>query len=413
MKKFENKIRISGTYYSGASCCLGVTDLSIDIQRPHLSQRLLVSCTPDDAVSRLEQLYVVCRQSQKTAAMLVLGVEHNRVLAQQRVVLESIEQLLWRTAIDLPHFLALGSGVEPFSLIRRYISCQLAAEEISWHRCKELVNTLEEFFKLMLGCSTQDLLSFDRDQFFDWLDQNQAMFAVCLRRVKAVQYAKHWKANYHLMPLNIVETRQEQLLYSILGGSTLNGLNINHKSFCHQPVLEGEPLETGPLPYMQQQPLIQQLIEANDHPLVVRYTARLLYLASLIDHQKIMEPLGIAGSYSGSCSASKSSFTDIDDIRCAEEGGVAAIQHYRMSWVNSVRGLLLHVAAVENGLVVDYRICAPTEWNFHTEGVLGQLVTGLACANISQLKSAIELSALALDPCVPFAVDIREAENNR
>ena len=417
MIKLENKIVISGNY-----CAPKLTDLTVDIQRPLLSQRLLVSCSPEDAVSRLEQLYVVCRQSQKTAAMLALGIEHQTGLARQRVVLETIEQLLWRMAIDLPHFLALGSGAEAFSLIRRYISCQLAAEVMSWNRCQELVTTLEAFFKLMLGCSAGELLRFDRDQFFTWLNQSQAMFAVCLGQVKAVAYAEPSKASYRLMPTNVIEAQGEQLLHAVLTGKGLPEKGLTGKrstvaggadiSFCQQPVLDGKPTETGPLAYMQQQPLIQQMIELNDHPLVVRYSARLLYLASLIDSRKIMEPQGIAGHYSatGSGSETHRSVNGMDRIRGGKENSVAG-QHYRMSWVNSVRGLLLHVAAVENGSVLDYRICAPTEWNFHSEGALAQLVTGLTGAKLATLKSAIELSALALDPCVPFAVDLVEAEN--
>ncbi|OMH32118.1 nickel-dependent hydrogenase large subunit [Motiliproteus sp. MSK22-1] len=402
MIKLENKIVISGTY-----CAPEITDLTIDIQRPQWSQRLLVSCSPEDAVSRLEQLYVVCRQSQKTAAMLALGIEQQTVLARQRVVLETIEQLLWRMAIDLPHFLALGSGAEPFSLIRRYISCQLAAEEMSWNRCNELVQTLAAFFKLMLGCSVCELLCFDRDQFNRWLNQSQAMLAVCLRQVKAVAYAKQTKASYRLMPTNVVEAQGEQLLHSILTGT--GGAD---RSFCQQPLLKGKPIETGPLAYMQQQPLIQQMIEFNDHPLVVRYSARLLYLATLIDSQRIMEPQGIAGVYSAPCSGAETDrAVNGTDSTSIKKDSLTAGQHYRMSWVNSVRGLLLHVAAVKNGSVVDYRICAPTEWNFHPEGALSQLVTGLTGAKVVTLKSAIELSALAFDPCVPFAVDLVEAEN--
>ncbi|WP_319381231.1 hypothetical protein, partial [Thiomicrorhabdus sp.] len=47
------------------------------------------------------------------------------------------------------------------------------------------------------------------------------------------------------------------------------------------------------------------------------------------------------------------------------------------SWVETARGRLYHLAHVESGKVTDYAICAPTEWNFHPDGVAKQLLNEL------------------------------------
>ena len=126
----EGRVEISATL-TGSQ----IGELSIAAKRPQLAGQLLLGCQPEQAIERLEQLCVVCRQSQKGAALLALGCDLDSRLVQQRIVLESIEQLLWRLAIDLPHYLAQGVGVEPFALIRRIISNQLAAEALSDDGC--------------------------------------------------------------------------------------------------------------------------------------------------------------------------------------------------------------------------------------------------------------------------------------
>ncbi len=47
----------------------------------------------------------------------------------------------------------------------------------------------------------------------------------------------------------------------------------------------------------------------------------------------------------------------------------------------TARGLLLHRVQVERGLVTDYRIVAPTEWNFHPGGPLAQGLNGRSAAD--------------------------------
>ncbi|MBF6057678.1 hypothetical protein [Thiomicrorhabdus heinhorstiae] len=73
------------------------------------------------------------------------------------------------------------------------------------------------------------------------------------------------------------------------------------------------------------------------------------------------------------------------------------------SWVETARGRLYHLAHVESGKVTDYAICAPTEWNFHPDGVAKQLLNELS-KQVSDSKRWEEFAALCaqvIDPCVP------------
>ncbi|HBQ37055.1 MAG TPA: Ni,Fe-hydrogenase I large subunit, partial [Rhodobacteraceae bacterium] len=58
---------------------------------------------------------------------------------------------------------------------------------------------------------------------------------------------------------------------------------------------------------------------------------------------------------------------------------------------------LIHMARMENGLIADYKILAPTEWNFHPDGVASQALAGLVP---DQARALVE----AIDPCVDFEV---------
>lgn len=68
-----------------------------------------------------------------------------------------------------------------------------------------------------------------------------------------------------------------------------------------------------------------------------------------------------------------------------------------VAWCEMARGLLLHsVRTDDQGRVQDYRVLAPTEWNFHPQGSLGQAVASLAPDD----RNSARLLAAAFDPCV-------------
>lgn len=63
--------------------------------------------------------------------------------------------------------------------------------------------------------------------------------------------------------------------------------------------------------------------------------------------------------------------------------------------VETARGRLVHLARVENDVIKEYKILAPTEWNFHPEGVVSKALVGL---NAEEARVVVE----AIDPCVDF-----------
>ena len=72
-----------------------------------------------------------------------------------------------------------------------------------------------------------------------------------------------------------------------------------------------------------------------------------------------------------------------------------------IAWCEMARGLLLHWVQLDaQGQVLDYRVVAPTEWNFHPHGALAQALATLA----PQDATSASALAAAFDACVACQV---------
>ena len=82
-------------------------------------------------------------------------------------------------------------------------------------------------------------------------------------------------------------------------------------------------------------------------------------------------------------------------------GALPLAEGQALAWCEMARGLLLHWVQLDaQGAVLDYRVLAPTEWNFHPEGALARAVSALppGATVVAQTLAA------AFDPCVTCTV---------
>jgi hypothetical protein len=83
-----------------------------------------------------------------------------------------------------------------------------------------------------------------------------------------------------------------------------------------------------------------------------------------------------------------------------------------LAWVEMARGLLIHQVALQAPVageplrVMSCQVLAPTEWNFHPEGLVAQTLSRLPVA-LRDLSARVHLLMAAFDPCVPFHIDAR------
>jgi Ni,Fe-hydrogenase I large subunit len=69
----------------------------------------------------------------------------------------------------------------------------------------------------------------------------------------------------------------------------------------------------------------------------------------------------------------------------------------------------MHHVHIVDTRVAEYVIVAPTEWNFHEDGAFAQDMRGLVEKDESELRLLAQISALSLDPCVAYEVEIHNA----
>lgn len=74
--------------------------------------------------------------------------------------------------------------------------------------------------------------------------------------------------------------------------------------------------------------------------------------------------------------------------------------------VEATRGMLAHRVELVDGVIGRYQILAPTEWNFHPQGVVSRALLGAPAADV---EFALKAFVMALDPCVPFDLAVSHA----
>jgi coenzyme F420-reducing hydrogenase alpha subunit len=78
--------------------------------------------------------------------------------------------------------------------------------------------------------------------------------------------------------------------------------------------------------------------------------------------------------------------------------------------VDSARGRLYHALRLDDaGRIADYRLVAPTEWNFHPDGPFVRLLSGANIGTGAAARRRVERLAFVFDPCIAVGVEVREA----
>lgn len=145
--------------------------------------------------------------------------------------------------------------------------------------------------------------------------------------------------------------------------------------FVARPIWQGQPHETSPFTRVHPLPLI----EVYGAGLLVRLAAQLTEVATRLRL--------LGGNVSG---------------RAVPAAPIAEVNGVGLGRVFAARGLLAHLVHVEDGRVREYRILAPTEWNFHPRGVVARALESLPPGPEEQLRRQAELLITAIDPCVAF-----------
>ena len=77
--------------------------------------------------------------------------------------------------------------------------------------------------------------------------------------------------------------------------------------------------------------------------------------------------------------------------------------------INTARGVLTHAVHLDAGKVTEYRVWAPTDAFFADAAALSGLLAGRSFAAPDEARRALDQAILALDPCVPYVLELNDA----
>jgi len=215
----------------------------------------------------------------------------------------------------------------------------------------------------------------DLDQ---WMSRGDTASARLLWKLRDDQLGQLGDADVHSLPAVEPQVMTQRLQQT------------DADRFVALPEWGAQPCETTPLTRQIDHPLIQSLLPCYGAGLLTRMVARLLELASLPARlQQLLHEL--MGGQAAETDA------PIDDHGDGESG---------LGMVEAARGRLIHRVAQADGIIRRYQILAPTEWNFHPEGVVARGLLGLVADNDHLLKHYAGLFINAVDPCVGYRLEV-------
>ncbi|MDP3483110.1 MAG: hypothetical protein Q8S05_07375 [Sulfuricella sp.] len=356
------------------------------IGRAELQPRPLVRATElvrgktaGQAAVVIPMLFSICGKAQGAAAAVALafaqGGEPDRVAERERLVLaEALQELLWRFLLDLPKLMgSQGNAVLLASLRKGLAQAAAGQNETAWQTFAAQAETALN--QAILGMPVADWRKLaDLEQLSEWLRRAETETARNL--LELWNGAGRWgDGGTALMPA----ASRERILNEVLPG--LEG----DEHFAQRPHWQGQVMETGSLARMQTHPVLAELLRQEGASILARFLACLFEMAELLDRLREPEEPGWVQ-------------------------GAALGQGIGLAWVQTARGLLLHRAELDGqGIVADYRIVAPTEWNFHPAGPCVEALTGKPASSADEARRSAELLVQALDPCVAYSIEVEHA----
>ncbi|MDW8323612.1 MAG: nickel-dependent hydrogenase large subunit [Burkholderiales bacterium] len=333
-------------------------------ERPLAVQGLLTGCTAQEAVARVGLLFSLCRQAQRAACAAALQAAAGRSERSdpggpvRRQLLTELAREHLRLLLGAP----AGRMASGAAQALRPLAAEGAVD--LWRALRDVLSGL------VLGEPPQIWLARDAQGWLDWCRQRHTAPARLLDHLLDIVPPDH--PHTGLLP-NLASWRREH-------AAAIAVRCLADARFCRQPEWAGAPAETGALARWLGEARLQNWLDRFGRGPAVRVLARLLELASLAEW--------LAGEG-----------PPLVRAWTLDEGtGVAAAE--------TARGLLLHVVRLRAGRVRDYRIIAPTEWNFHPRGVLWEQLLNLPWpVPPDRLHAQTQALVAGLDPCVDWYIE--------
>jgi coenzyme F420-reducing hydrogenase alpha subunit len=350
-----------------------VTQVAIRSTRPQLAQKLMAGRGPDEVADLAGLIFSLCGKAQRVAAQAACeaarGQTAGRDVLRQRehsVRVEAAQEHAWRLLLDWPEQAGRSPDMPSLLALR-----QAVTEPARFADALEGLLETALLGEPPVRWASRDLAGFDA-----WRQQGATQLARLFADLGDGADMGVSRAPL-LSPLADLDTAL---------AAALARQALADAAFCAAPTWLGEPAETGALARVGNHRMLAEWIARRGRGAGARLLARLLELAEL--PQGLREASGLSD-------------------RVAVVRSWALEDNVGMAGVETSRGLLLHVVRLQDGRVADYRIIAPTEWNFQPGGPLAQALVGLAAG--PGLEARARLVSQSLDPCVSYGVELSDA----
>lgn len=343
--------------------------------RPQVAQRLLAGRSPGEAAELAGMIFTLCGKAQRSAAEAACAAAQGRAASaadsrssQPAILAEMVQEHAWRLLLDWPA--RQGQPADPGRLLHlRRAGAEPAA----------LAEALDDLLAgTLLGEPAADWLGRFTGAAplagFDAWAHGQASPTAALFAALG-QAADQGISRVPLLPA-LVQLKPAEV-------AALAEAALADPGFCARPEwpVTGparQAAETGALARCQSDAPLSDWLAQRGRGVGARMLARLLELARL--------PAWLRGNGPPVLHA----------WSLPDQVGVAGVE--------TSRGLLLHLVRLAEGKVDQYRIIAPTEWNFHPAGALAEALAGLTAS--ADPEAAARRIALSLDPCVEYGISL-------
>ncbi len=376
--------------------------ITIQSTRPVYACQMLHGKSVSESLNLLPLLFNICGVAQACAGVraceqaLDLKVsKKTEKLRDVLVKLETLREHLWRIILEWPRFIQKvtqtaqdNTGIVEMLLIQRDYQKALCAN--SQHRSVLDLGGVEVH-------SDQAQLKAVLKRFANLLKQHvftiTASEWLTLKKQKDLQ---HWAASKTSIAAQLIQQIIEDNWYNAgaCQSVTLPALDLiqldqamQDVQYVRQPQWQGQCCETSSLTRAQS-PLLMALKKDHGNGLLVRLVARLTETAQLFQELTDLE-----------LENEKSRISDETALQTAitEKKGIGQAA--------AARGLLVHRVSINNNLIEYYQILAPTEWNFHPQGVVAQALASLQ-GDPQTIEKKARLLINSIDPCVAYKLQI-------
>ncbi|MDQ6970953.1 MAG: nickel-dependent hydrogenase large subunit [Mariprofundus sp.] len=389
--------------------------VNVASKRPLLANQLLQQKTPQLAITLVSSLYRICAKAQACASIdameTALGIQTHASTRQVRVQIlrmETLREHAWRILLDWPLMInekpdneslkqllqidrywqqAVDSKAQAFQIEARALQSDGLIKADN-RQTTALLDACSELLKkaVFSRSPAQWLALKDADELADWAEKCETSAARLIHRLMHKGWEEIGQSQIQALP-DLDSAMLERLL---------NKQNANR--FMHTPEIDGEQYETTPYSRQYSSALIQSLSEQFGNGLLTRFVAVLVELAVMQAEMRSCLNRGVEYSARPSVKSGVKNTRKSDNAMGIGVG---------VGVVEAARGRLVHRVRLQDDCVAEYQIVAPTEWNFHPQGVLARSLKYLAKGDDEHLEEQAGLLIHAMDPCVKFSLQVK------